>query len=130
MIEGSSGATSHGEAIAIVDASFPATAIARRLITLPGVDAPRVLTAVLSVLPIDDFDLDPVVIMQVVGDTIAVPEPVREFGAILAQRRISMPTARERHAFYKATAQAFVIVQTGERRLYGNILLRKGVIPL
>ena len=34
----------------------------------------------------------------------------------------------ERFAFYARAAEAFVIVQTGERRLYGNILLKKGVI--
>ena len=29
----------------------------------------------------------------------------------------------------RATAEAFAVVQTGERRFYGNILLTKGVVP-
>jgi L-fucose mutarotase len=35
----------------------------------------------------------------------------------------------DRHDFYAEAARAYAIVQTGERRFYGNILLTKGVIP-
>ena len=35
----------------------------------------------------------------------------------------------ERHAFYDAAETAYAIVQTGERRFFGNVLLTKGVIP-
>jgi len=34
----------------------------------------------------------------------------------------------ERHAFYAAAETAYAIVQTGERRFYGCIILTKGVI--
>lgn len=34
----------------------------------------------------------------------------------------------ERNAFYAAAESAYAIVQTGEHRFYGNILLTKGVI--
>jgi L-fucose mutarotase len=119
----------HGDRVAIVDANFPAAATARRLVRLPGADAPRVLQAVLSVLPLDTFEPDPAIVMQVVGDPNAVPEPVRDFIAILAQYDAQAPASVERNAFYEAAAEAFVIVQTGERRFYGNILLTKGVIP-
>jgi L-fucose mutarotase len=118
----------HGDTIAIVDANFPATRVARRLVTLPGVDAPRVLAAILTVLPIDDFEPDPIAVMQVVGDAAAMPEAVRDFKAVLSQHAAPMPAAIERHEFYRMAESAFAIVQTGERRFYGNILLRKGVI--
>jgi L-fucose mutarotase len=36
--------------------------------------------------------------------------------------------AIERFAFYQRAREAFAIVATGETRLYGNLLLRKGVI--
>jgi L-fucose mutarotase len=35
----------------------------------------------------------------------------------------------ERFAFYDRARTAFAVVSTAERRLYGNILLKKGVIP-
>jgi L-fucose mutarotase len=34
----------------------------------------------------------------------------------------------ERFAFYERAAQAFVVIATGEARVYGNIILRKGVV--
>jgi L-fucose mutarotase len=119
----------HGDTIAVVDGNFPAVATARRLVVLPGADAPAVLDAILTLLPVDDFEPDPIAVMQVVGDADAMPEPVRNFGAVLARHGAPPPIAIERHAFYRAAATCFTIVQTGERRFYGNILLRKGVIP-
>jgi L-fucose mutarotase len=119
----------HGDRIALVDANFPALSHARRLITLPGTSAPAVLEAILSVMAVDDFEPHPVAVMQVVGDAVMIPEVVREFTAILVRNDLAPPTGLERHAFYRAAAEAFAVVQTGERRFYGNILLTKGVVP-
>lgn len=119
----------HGDRIAIVDANFPAASCGRRVIALPGADAPATLHAILQLLPIDDFDPAPTAVMQVVGDADAVPPVVAELTAALRQHGLEPPASLERHAFYRATETAFAIVQTGERRFYGNILLTKGVIP-
>ncbi len=119
----------HGDRVAIVDANFPAARLARRLVRLPGATAPQALDAILSVLPVDTFEPDPVAVMKVVGDTAAVPAPVREFATVLSRHNAPPPVALERHAFYAAAADAFVVVQTGERRFYGNVLLTKGVVP-
>jgi L-fucose mutarotase len=118
----------HGDRVVIVDANFPAAATARRLVRAPGVAATAMLEAVLSVLPVDDFEPDPVAVMQVVGDPSATPEAVRDFTSILQRRGLPAPARLARHDFYRAAADSFVIVQTGERRLYGNVLLTKGVI--
>ena len=41
------------------------------------------------------------------------------------------PIARlERFAFYERTKTAFAVVMTGETVKYGNIILKKGVIPV
>ena len=37
-------------------------------------------------------------------------------------------TSIERLAFYERAGKAFLIVQTAERRLYGDIILTKGVV--
>ena len=68
--------------------------------------------------------------MQVVGDADAVPEAVVEFQGVI-DRTADRPAAihmLERSAFYERAKRAFAVVQTGERRLYGNIILQKGVI--
>jgi L-fucose mutarotase len=122
-------AMGHGDRIAVVDANFPAFSLARRSIVLAGAAAPDVLAAILSVLPIDEFEPNPVSVMQVVGDAAQLPETVRAFIAILAGHALAAPAQLERHEFYRASAEAFAIVRTGERRFYGNILLTKGVVP-
>lgn len=118
----------HGESIAIVDANYPAGRGIRR-IELAGVDAPRALAAVLSVLPLDSFIPSPARVMQVVGAPLEVPPVVVALNGVLARHGAAAATALDRFAFYDAAEQAYAIVATGERRFYGNILLTKGVIP-
>jgi len=117
----------HGDEIVLADAFFPAAAHAKRLVRLPGVDADRVLDAVLSVLPLDSFVANAACTMQVVGDATAVPPAVADFTATLQRHGSPAPATLERFAFYERAAQAFAIVATGETRTYGNILLKKGV---
>ena len=35
----------------------------------------------------------------------------------------------ERFAFYERAKEAYAVIQTGERRFYGNLIIRKGVVP-
>lgn len=117
----------HGDEIAIVDANFPAAEMARRLVHTPGLDAPALLRAILTLLPLDDFVECPAAIMQ---SPAAQPPVVDEFQALL-DAEAGRPVTLERlgrFEFYDRTRTAFAVVATGEGRLYGNILLRKGVI--
>lgn len=120
----------HGDTLAIVDGNFPATANARRLIEIPGVGAPAVLDAVLTVLPLDTRTSPALFTMEVTDDPTAVPPPVAEFAAVLtAQDLADMEIGHlERQAFYERARGAFAIVRTGEQRRFGNILLVKGVV--
>jgi L-fucose mutarotase len=120
-------AMGHGECIALVDANYPATR-GRRCIPLAGANTPHALRAVLSVLPIDSFIPDPVLVMQVVDDPDSRPEVVAEMDAALAARGHKAAAGLERHAFYAAAEACYAIVATGERRFYGNIILTKGVV--
>jgi L-fucose mutarotase len=38
-------------------------------------------------------------------------------------------TLVDRFAFYERARAAFGVIATGERRFYGNLIVRKGVIP-
>lgn len=128
-------AMGHGDDIAVVDANHPAERIARatatgRVIRLPGLTLARAIRAILSVLPLDDFEPTPVRRMQVVGDPAAIPEIQREVQLVLdaaASRPLPM-AGIERFAFYEAAKASFGIVQVGDTRPYGCVLLRKGVI--
>ena len=123
-------AMGHGDQIVIADANFPGSSLGPDCIRADGSSASEVLQAILSVLPLDSFVPDPAMTMQVVGDPDAVPEAVADFQRIINATADSPAQIQglERFAFYDRAASAFAIVQTGERRLYGNIILTKGVI--
>lgn len=123
-------AMGHGDEIAIVDANFPAESMGERTVRLDGVNATRALDAVLTVLPLDDFVERPAAVMQVVGDADEEPETVREFkaSASAAEGRPVEFESLERFAFYDRTREAFAVLATGERRLYGNVILVKGIV--
>jgi L-fucose mutarotase len=120
----------HGDELVIVDANFPAASSGPRLVRLDGISATRALEAVLSVMPLDDFADAPCARMQVVDDPDAVPEICQEFQAIIdrAEGGRFRLAKIERFAFYERARQAFAVVQTGETRLYGNVLLKMGVV--
>ena len=67
----------------------------------------------------------------VVGDPDKREQTHLDFDALVKKHEPGMALSLlERFAFYDHTAKVFAVVQTGERRLYGNIILKKGVIPL
>lgn len=128
-------AMGHGDDLALVDANHPAETIAAattsgRLVRLPGLTMERAARAILSVLPIDDFEPEPLRRMLVVGDAAAIPAVQaavqREIDAALG--RPAPLAGIERFAFYEAARRAFAVVQVGDPRPYGCFLLRKGVI--
>jgi len=123
-------AMGHGDELVIADANFPATAVARRLLRLDGASATAALEAVLSVLPLDQYVEAPAAVMAVVGKPTEVPDTVRDFQALLDRAGGSAVRIErvERFAFYERARSAFAVLATGERRLYGNIILSKGVL--
>ena len=123
-------AMGHGDEIVIADANFPGESCARRLVRLDGIDAVRTLEAVLSILPLDSFAEERAMSMAVVDDPNAVPPVVALFQDVIDKVADHPATIVpvERFAFYDRSRSAYAIIQTGETRLYGNIILKKGVI--
>jgi L-fucose mutarotase len=124
-------AMGHGDEIVIVDANYPAQSAGPRLVRLDAVDAPKAMDLILSVMPLDSFVADACVRMEVV-DAPDREEPVfGEFRAVLARREgASFQLHKlERHKFYERARRCVAVVATGERRFYGNVILKKGVIP-
>jgi L-fucose mutarotase len=121
----------HGDEIAIVDANYPAAAHGKRVVRMDGHTAPLILDAVLTVLPLD----------RAVRESAFRPEPPREerstesmfaeFARIIESHEHGIrlvPLVGD--AFYARVQETYAVVASGERRLYGNIILRKGVIGL
>lgn len=122
-------AMGHGDEIAIVDANYPGDSAGPRLVRLDGLGAAEVLDAILTLMPLDSFVDEQAICMQVVGSAQKREPVMDDFEAIVKLHEPAMSlSSMERFAFYERVSSAYAIVQTGERRLYGNILLKKGII--
>jgi L-fucose mutarotase len=121
----------HGDEIAIVDANYPADTDGRRVVRLSGVDATEALRAILTVLPLDTYVEFAAHRMEVVGDPDRIEPITVEFQKLLDDLAVEDVRlgSLERFAFYSRVKDAFAVVSTAEGRLYGNIILKKGVIP-
>jgi L-fucose mutarotase len=122
-------AMGHGDELVIADANFPASSVGPRVLRVDGVDAIQLADAVLTLMPLDEFVPEQAFVMQVVGDPTARPPIFAEFEKVIAKHdaKAKMGTI-ERFAFYERAAKGFAVVQSGENRLYGNIILKKGII--
>jgi L-fucose mutarotase len=125
----------HGDDLAIVDGNHPAEKIARatttgKLVQLPGIAMDRAVAAILTVLPVDASQPEPIRRMLVVRDPTEVPIVQQEVQAVIDRALgTSSPMAGiERFAFYTAAARAFAVVQCGDPRSFGCFLVRKGVV--
>jgi L-fucose mutarotase len=122
-------AMGHADEIAIVDANFPAAANARRLIRAEGVEATRMAQAILSVLPLEAHEPVAAFRMAVDGAHEEVPPVVGEFAGLLKAAGYGGPIrVLGRFEFYERARGAYAIVATGERRYWGNLILKKGAI--
>ena len=124
----------HGDEIVIADANFPAETVARRLIRVPGIDAVSLCEAILDVFPLDTYSAYPAALMDLTDSDkkkgMSVPEIWSEYEQILSgisgkQVEIEL---MERYEFYQRAERAFAVIQTGEEKQYGNLILVKGVI--
>jgi L-fucose mutarotase len=122
-------AMGHGDEIAIVDANFPGDSAGPQLIRLDGLSATDVLDAILTLMPLDTFVDDQAFGMEVVGDPKKREQTHKEFDKLIKKHEPGMKLSMlERFAFYERVHGAFAVIQTGERRLYGNVLLKKGIV--
>ncbi|MBM6594724.1 RbsD/FucU family protein [Microvirga pudoricolor] len=119
----------HGDEVVIADANFPVHSMGPRVVRLDGVDAVTVADAILTHLPLDTFVDQAAFRMEVVGDPKAVPPICETFADLVRSLAGTFEiTPLERFAFYERAKQASLIVATGERRLYGNLILKTGVL--
>jgi L-fucose mutarotase len=122
-------AMGHGDEIAIVDGNYPADEHARRLVRMDGHDVVAVADAILSVMPLDDFVPETAFRPGITGQPDR-REPVFDAIEAVVARHEPDKSVFPLHGgdFYARVRAAYAVVATTERRLYGNVILRKGVI--
>ncbi|XP_021108864.1 fucose mutarotase isoform X3 [Heterocephalus glaber] len=99
-----------------------------------GLGIPKLLEAVLKLLPLDTYVESPAAVMELVpGDKErGLQTPVwKDYEILLLQAGCMGTLAKiERFEFYEQAKKAFAVVATGETAPYGNIILKKGTIAL
>ena len=127
----------HGDTLIISDVNFPSKSIAKEtvhgdLLRMENITSPDAIKAILTVLPLDTFVEDFAGRMQVVGSPNIIPPVQEEVIAAIAVEEGSgrQMVSIERFAFYELARQAYAVIQTGEQRLFGCFMLRKGIVEL
>ncbi|KAL4698705.1 hypothetical protein H8959_011362 [Pygathrix nigripes] len=140
----------HGDEIVLADLNFPASSICQcgpleipraggletecRPLCPPGLGIPPLLEALLKLLPLDTYVESPAAVMELVPSDKerGLQTPVwTEYESILHRAGCTRALAKlERFEFYERAKKAFAVVATGETALYGNLILKKGVLAL
>lgn len=119
----------HGDEIVLADANFPGHALHSRVIRYDGIGIPELLAAILELMPLDHYAEHQAALMGVVPGDPVVPVIWDTYRKLIAESEPAAIIAEEeRFAFYERAKHAYAIIVTGEEALYGNIILKKGVI--
>lgn len=123
----------HGDELVIADGNFPCHSVGKNSIVIraDGHGVPEILDAILKLIPLDTYTEKPVALMEVVkGDTCSTPEIWKVYEELLTKHEPCHHDIEytERFAFYERAKNAYLIIATGEKAIYANILLKKGVV--
>ncbi len=120
----------HGDEIVLADSNFPAksTASGHEFVRADGIGVLDLLHAILPLFPLDTYDKENFLVMQVVdGDPI--PEIWNDFQNILNTYEPDCQiTYIERFAYYERARKAYAVIATGETAPYANVILKKGIV--
>jgi len=121
----------HGDEILLADANFPGHHLHPTTVRADGLGIPDLLRSILTLMPLDRYSSYQVALMETVGDDPRPPvwdvyeqiwnEAEKDAGPVSVK-------AIERMAFYDYTPSVYAVVLTGETALYGNLILKKGVL--
>jgi len=129
----------HGDVLIIADANFPGEAISKstsvgKLIRLPKLTVSDVYDAINELFPLDiNYSKFPIAVMDLTDSDKAkgmkTPEAWLDYENILHKQYPNTKLGYiERMEFYERAKKSYVVIQTGEERIYGNLLLVKGCV--
>ena len=124
----------HSDRVVIGDGNFPAESMGKncKVIRLDGHGVPEILDAILQLFPLDTYVEHPASVMEVApGDNVGTPEIWNTYREIISKydsRGGEAIGSIESFAFYDQSKTAYCIIATGEKAIYANIMLQKGVV--
>jgi L-fucose mutarotase len=119
----------HGDEIVLADSNFPGANLARRLLRADGLSIATLLEGIAPLFPLDSY-ADPLIMMDVVAGDRLDPAVEAAYMEVIRRYEPSAPAPLriDRNAFYERSRSAYGVLMTGETRIYGNLILKKGVI--
>jgi L-fucose mutarotase len=116
----------HGDELVISDAHFPAYSVNSKVVRVDAASSPEMMKAITKLIELDQYVEKPVMMMAPVPGDSLDPELMAECREILGENADRIDFI-ERFAFYDRAKTAYAVVVTGESRIYGNIIVKKGV---
>jgi len=121
----------HGDEVVLADAHFPGHAMNARVLRADGVNISELLNGILPIFELDSYAPPLAMMAAVAGDQLDPAVEARYLAVIRRHAPQTRPPERiERFAFYERARKAFAVLMTGETAKYGNIILKKGVVPV
>lgn len=117
----------HGDEIVFSDAHFPGHSVNARVLRSDGLAADVLLAGVAPLFELDSYATPVAMMSAVPGDTLDPTVEARYRKALGYTGEIERV---ERYAFYERAKKAYAVVITGETAKYGNVILKKGVVPV
>ena len=119
----------HGDEIVLADANFPCASLAQRLIRADGIEISELLSGILKLFPLDQYDKCNFILMNKCEGDDADVSIWSTYENILKQYDYKNEISFiERFDYYERAKKAYAIVATGEKRQYANIILKKGCV--
>ena len=100
------------------------------MVRCDGHGIPELMEAILSLMPLDSYVEHPTTFMAVLPNDPYVPEiwdTYRAIGAKYEEQGLR-EEAIDKYTFYEKGAKTYAAVVTGEKALYANVILKKGVV--
>lgn len=116
----------HGDEIVFSDAHFPAHTFNGHVLRADGIPADALLAAIAPLMELDAYATPVIMMAAVPGDQLDPSVEARYRAALGHDGEIERV---ERFAFYERTEEAYAVVVTGETAKYGNVIIKKGVVP-
>lgn len=105
----------HGDEIIIADGGFPSESIGKNnmVIRADGIGAAELLEAILPLFPLDQYDSENFILMDVVPGDNVKPTIWNEYATILKKfESEAVMTKIERNAYYERAKKAYAVIAT------------------
>lgn len=121
----------HGDELVLADAFYPGDTMNSRVIRADGIDIADLLNGILPLFTLDSYVSNPVLMMAVPSNDTPDPAVEKSYRAVIDKYYPGTPPIGklERFEFYDRSRTAYAVLMTGETTKYGNIIIKKGVIP-